>query len=130
DRYLDQAARRINDLAPRTSRYLEQDVRAALDQIGAAFWRDNARTLELGAVRTMLGDSQLWGESIVRALEQDGVLLRVPGLAPGTTHIAVVFDALAGHLVATAILAERGQSGLPRWLADPATRAALDLAAP
>jgi hypothetical protein len=130
DRYLDQAARRIADLAPRTSRYLEQDVRAALDQIGAAFWRDHARTLELGAVRTMLGDSQLWGESIVRALEQDGVLLRVPGLAPGTTHIAVVFDALAGHLVATAILAERGQSGLPRWLADPATRAALDLAAP
>lgn len=126
DRYLEQAAGRIAELAPRTRRYYELDVRSALDEIGRSFWEENARSLDLAALRRRLGDNgRPWNESIVRALEQDGVLLSVPGDTPTGKHVAAVYDALAGHLVADAVLAKHGRTGLENWMKDPTTVTAL-----
>ena len=126
DRYLEQVAERIAELAPRTQRYYELDVRSALDEIGTALWDEGARSLELLSLRRRLrDDSRPWNESIVRALEQDGVLLRVPGDSPTRSHVAVVYDALAGHLIADALVGRNGRTGLESWLRDPATIAAL-----
>lgn len=126
DRYLEQVAERITELAPRARRYYESDVRTALNGIGRALWEANARSIELVKLRRLLDDeTRPWDESIVRALEHDGVLLRVPGERPSSGHVAVVYDALAGHLVADALLDEFGGRGLEDWLREPKTAAAL-----
>ena len=54
----------------------------------------------------------MWHESIIRALEQEGILLRETRKTTEVQYISVVFDALAGHLVADAILKRYGQLGL------------------
>ncbi|MEM7201824.1 MAG: hypothetical protein AAF628_16275 [Planctomycetota bacterium] len=126
DRYLEQCAERIASLSPRTHPYYVQDVRAALQRIGEALWEERARSLGWDAVKALLGDeARPWNESMVRALEEEGVLLRVPGETPNDTGVAVVYDALGGHLVADAALRNCGGSGVAGWLNDPATAAAL-----
>lgn len=126
ERYLEQAAQRIAELAPRTRRYYEQDVRSALDEIGTALWDLRARTLSENDLRAHIGDQvRPWNESIVRALEHEGVVLRVPGKVRGEVLVTVVYDALAGHLAADAILARSGRTGFEKWLRDPRTVAAL-----
>jgi hypothetical protein len=125
-RYLDQAALRIAELAPRTHLYYEQDVRIALDVIGNALWEQRARDIDERELRRSLGDeTRPWNESIIRALEQEGVILRMPGDTPGATRVMAVYDAMAGHLVGSAILSKRGRDGLLPWLKDPATMVAL-----
>jgi hypothetical protein len=116
DRYLDQAAQRIAELSPLTHRYYEQDVRSALDQIGAVLWDRSTRGIDIRSLRHLLrDDSRPWDQSLVRALEQEGVVLRIPGEA-GASGIAPVFDALGGHLVADAMLARHGQAGIEAWV--------------
>jgi hypothetical protein len=122
DRYLEQSAKRIADLAPRTWRYYEQDVRTALHEIGAALWRERSRLLDFATLRRRLDDDgRPWDQSLVRALEQDGVLLRVPGDSPTSQYVMVVYDMLAGHLIANSLLAEHGRSGLEELLGEPTT---------
>jgi len=126
DRYLEQVAERITELAPRSRRYFESDVRTALNQIGLALWEENARSLDIIKLRRWLGDeARPWDESIVRALELDGVLLRVPGERPSAGHIAIAYDALAGHMVADALLGEFGGRGFEAWVREPNTIASL-----
>jgi len=77
-------------------------------------------------LRNLLGDSQRsWNESLVRALEQDGVLLRVSDDMMDGNRVSVVYDALAGHLVANALLVTHGRGGFVDWLNNPATQTAL-----
>jgi hypothetical protein len=126
DRYLEQAAKRIAELAPRSWRYCELDVRAALDEIGWTLWNIGARTVDFIELRHRLGDyERQWSESMVFALEQEGVLLRVKDRGSTTDQTMVVYDALAGHLVADAVLTKFGRAGLEGWLAEPATITAL-----
>lgn len=126
DRYLKQAAERIAELAPRAQRYYEQDVRNALYEIGVALWDEKSRGLDYAALRRLLGDSQRpWDHSLVRPLEEDGVLLRFPGDTPTSAIVTVVFDALAGHVVADALLARHGRTGFEEQLRDPANAGAL-----
>jgi hypothetical protein len=122
DRYLKQAAGRIAQLAPRSRRYYEQDVRAALYEVGVAIWEEKTRSLDFMLLRRRLGDDgRPWNESLVCALEQDGVLLRVPGNTPAGGRVTVVYDMLAGHIIADALLAKHGRSGLEVLLRDPGT---------
>ena len=126
DRYLEQVSQRITELAPRTRRYYESDVRTALSEVGLALWEATSRSLEIRELRRRLGDeARPWNESMVRALEHDGVLLRVPGNRPSAGHIAVSYDALAGHLVADTLLDRFGGRGLEDWLHEPGTVASL-----
>jgi hypothetical protein len=126
DRYLKQAAERIAELAPRTHRYYEQDVRRALDEIGTALWGQCTRGLDERDLRQRLGDeARLWNESIVRALEQDGIILRVPGETSGVILVTAIYDPLAGHLIADTILRSHGRTGFEKWVGDPSNMAAL-----
>lgn len=122
EQYLAHAAERISELAPRSHRYFPHDVRALLDFIGTALWDKRVRELPEHDVRKTLGDdARPWNESIIQMLEQEGVILLIPGDSPGKRSIIAVYDALAGYLIATAILKTHGRTGLVNWLKDPAT---------
>jgi hypothetical protein len=126
DRYLEQVAERIAELASRTHRYYEHDVRTALSEIGATLWEQRTRSLDLAGLRRRLrDDGRPWDLSIARALEQDGVLLRYPGDPPDQSVVTVLYDPLAGHIVADALLARIGSGRIRDWLRDTAVLAAL-----
>ena len=126
DRYLEQAAQRIVDLAPHARKFEKSEVARALDEIGVALWSEKTRTLDVDTLRRALGEqSRQWTESIVSALEHEGVILRYPAEPPGGERLAVSFDLLAGHVAATAILARRNGSELDAWAKNPATVSAL-----
>jgi hypothetical protein len=117
EKYLDQVANRIAQLAPSSCRYYASDIRSALNTTGLTLWTDNARSVELNRLRQILGDSQRsWDQSLVRALECEGVFYRVPGRNPGSTKISINYDALAGHIVADSLLSQHGGAGFEAWL--------------
>ena len=127
ERYLTRAIGRIGELAPRSHRYYEQDIRGVLDDIGTALWERGGRELPEQEVRRAIGDdARPWNESIIHMLEQEGVILRIPGKAPDRQNIIPVYDTLGGYLIANAILTKHGRAGLELWLKDPVTLRALD----
>ena len=124
DRYLDQISDRIADLAPRTQRYYAQDVRAALTTFAKLLWESRARSVDLFELRRALGDDgRPWDQSLVRALEHEGVLLRMPSDSGGA--YVPVYDRLGGHIIATALLVRHGQAGFDAWIREPITTALL-----
>jgi hypothetical protein len=126
DRYIEQASARIAELAPLRRRYYEQDVRVALDKIGWALWKGGKRSLVVADLRRLLdpGGSS-WNESLVYALEQEGILIRVRADHSVDNLVAVVYDAMAGHLIADSILTRCGRDGIEAWLQNPTNLVAL-----
>lgn len=122
EKYLEQAARRISELSKPEHRFYEHDVRAALDVIGSELWDKRDRTLEMDDLRRKLADDRRpWDASLVRALEEEGILLKVRPEQFQERHYAVLYDALAGHLIASAVIGQHGRAGLAEWVADPRT---------
>jgi ABC-type oligopeptide transport system ATPase subunit len=127
DKYLEQVAERIGELSPTTHRYYPQDVRAAYYDIGTMLWEEKVRSLDIVQLRDRLHDSSRhWQVSIVRALEQEGVLLRQPSQDTDSHRVVVVYDALGGHIIANALLGRYGRADLTSWLKEPVTTGALD----
>jgi hypothetical protein len=115
DRYLDQVGTRIADLTPRNHRYYPQDVRAALAAIGDILWDTRSRSIDVNDLRRTLKDEQRpWDQSLVRALEQEGILLRMP--SSGNDVYQPVYDRLGGHIIANALLARYGRDSFEAWI--------------
>ena len=126
DRYLQESARRIAELSSHDNRYAPIEVYSAFYEIGMALWEERSRDLSMSVLRKRLGDDKRqWNQSLARALEQDGVLLRVRGGTPNEARVSAAYDALGGHLVADAILAKQGRHEFETWLKEPETLAAL-----
>lgn len=124
ERYLEQVGVRVVELAPRTHRFYAHDVNAAVATIANKLWESGARSIELVELRNMLGDTQRpWDQSLVRALEHEGVLLRMP--LNGSDTFVPVYDLLGGHIIASALLAKHGQSSFEMWLKDSFTKTLL-----
>jgi hypothetical protein len=88
--------------------------------IANKLWESGARSIELGELQSILGDAQRpWDQSLVRALEHEGVLLRMP--SNGSDTFVPVYDLLGGHIIANALLAKHGQSSFETWMKDPST---------
>lgn len=120
ERYLEQVGVRVVQLASRTHRFYAHDVNAAIATIANKLWESGARSIELGELRSMLGDAQRpWDQSLVRALEHEGVLLRMP--SNGSDTFVPVYDLLGGHIIANALLAKHGQSSFETWIKDSST---------
>jgi hypothetical protein len=127
ERYLTLATERIAELAPRNHRYYEHDVRTVLDHIGMELWEKKTRELPEQELRVAIGDApRPWNESMVHMLEQEGVILLMPGQSAGQRTIVPVYDLLGGYLIANAILTKHGHSSFEQWLKAPATVVALD----
>ena len=123
DRFLEQSRDRISELSPRTNRYGSEDIRWALQQVGLDLWDDRSRSVSVSTLRHKLGDAgRPWTVSIVHALEQEGILTRG---RDGLDQVSAAYDALAGHLIADALLSTKKRYELESWLADPITKAAL-----
>lgn len=120
DRYLLQVGDRIVELAHRAHRYYAQDISAAISTIASTMWESRARGVEFDVLRRLLGDQHRpWDQSLVRALEQEGVLLRMP--ANGGDVFAPVYDMLGGHIIASALLQRYGQSSFDEFLKEAPT---------
>lgn len=128
DRYLAQAANRIAELSPVRAQYGPLDVRDALRAIGTSLWRERRRSIPFRSLRAMLGDDgRVWQDSLVKALEQNGVLTRHRGMTDEDGESAVVYDALAGHLISNALLRDLAETGVEfeSWFSEESTTAAL-----
>lgn len=122
EKYIDLATRRISELAPRSHRYYDQDIRLALDVIGTRFWDTNKRELEELELRKQISDEKRpWNESIIHMLEQEGVILRTPSETAGKQNVIPVYDALGGYLIANAIVTKLGRDGIESWLKNTET---------
>ena len=123
DRFLEQSRDRISELSPRTHWYGSEDVLWALQQVGLDLWDRRSRSVPLSALRSKLGDADRpWTVSIVHALEQEGILTRG---RDGLNEVLAAYDALAGHLIADALLSSMNRRELESWLKDSTTKAAL-----
>lgn len=117
EHYIDQTIQRVTELAPRTRPFHQQDVRKALDETGWALWEEKNRYIALQLIRKRIGDDLvLWNESIIRALEEDGILLREPGDQEADSYITCIYDALGGHLIARSIISRYGRNGIIEWI--------------
>lgn len=124
--YLEQIGDRIGRLSSRDRRYHEQDVRKALYEIGLSLWEEKSRSLNHSALRSRLdGEHCTWDNSLVRALEMEGLLLRDPADPTYSQRESVIHDSVAGHLVADALLRGTGSHGISQWLNAPETISAL-----
>jgi hypothetical protein len=120
ERYLRQVGERVVELAPRTHRVYAQDVNTAIAIIANKLWESRSRSVEVAELRSILGDAQRpWDQSLVRALEHEGVLLRMP--SDGNDTFVPVYDLLGGHIIANALLAKHGQGSFETWIKDSST---------
>ena len=125
DEYVRVVAQRIDQLHPDIS---IQDVERGLERLGLEMWNTKSRDVPEERARALFGDDGRWDKSLLAALEQEGILLRQPAQAgeslddsgddgDGIGHlpavdtgmvVAVVYDLLAGHIIASALLNTRG----------------------
>ena len=122
--YVEQTTARVAQLSKTSHRYYAQDVRSALDKIGIALWEKRDRSMSLGDLKLLLNEGALtWDKSLIRLLEQEGVILKFPerpkeDVDPSYVNVlyAFAYDALAGHVIAGAILTLEGGKGFHTWL--------------
>ncbi|MFK4189214.1 NACHT domain-containing protein [Streptomyces sparsogenes] len=117
--YLTSAAHRVYELIPSIH---PNDVNQALDALGNALWEDRARDLSDTQARQLCQDThRRWQESLLAALENEGVLLRHPDGAGGATW-SFVYDLMAGHVIATSLAHAHGR-GIAQLLSEDTTTA-------
>lgn len=105
DQYLIAAGRRIAELIPTIQPH---DVTRALDKLGTELWQTRTRDISQVRVQELLGDTtRLWQDSLLSALEHDGIVIRQPNDA-GAITVSLVYDMLAGHVIATSLLNANG----------------------
>ncbi|MFI7252569.1 hypothetical protein [Micromonospora chalcea] len=118
-RALDAAAKRIAELNHTLSAH---DVSDALAAFGQELWATRARDMPEARAKELFGDAgRRWQESLLPALEYEGVVIRQPDPAR-RTMVSLVYDLLAGHVVATSLLRTHGP-GIVQLMAAPATSA-------
>ncbi|MHA3774934.1 hypothetical protein ACXR0O_25730 [Verrucomicrobiota bacterium sgz303538] len=127
EKYIEHAVKRIVELSPRDHRYFTGDVKRAIDLIGTAFWEDRTRELAARPLMTAIGDDvRPWNKSMIHMLEQEGVILLVPGDSSYEKNIIPVYDALGGFLIANSLVTKHGPATLEAWLKSRAAQDAFN----
>ncbi|MFW3469902.1 hypothetical protein ACN24M_00070 [Streptomyces microflavus] len=117
--YLTSAARRVYELNPAIH---PNDVNQAVDALSNALWQDRARDLPDARARLLCQDTgRRWQESLLAALEHEGVLQRHPDGAGGAAW-SFVYDLMAGHVIATSLTRTHGR-GIVQLLREDTTTA-------
>lgn len=101
ERYLETVANRIRDRLELPPKYVSE----ALDKIAMTLWDRTTRDLPSEEVMELVGDDPRdWDRSLVRALEEDGVLSRDSGGGGTEQRNALLFDPFGGYLIADALM--------------------------
>ncbi|MEV7283036.1 hypothetical protein AB0O01_00450 [Streptomyces sp. NPDC093252] len=117
--FLTSATRRVYEL---TLSIHPNDVNQALDALGSALWEKQARDLPDTQAKQLCQDTyRRWQESLLAALEHEGVLLRHPDDAGGAAW-SFVYDLMAGHVIATSLVHTHGR-GIAQLLNEDTTTA-------
>lgn len=115
EKHLNTIKCRIEELAPPNNRISKQDVETALNSIAEYLWLNNVRWIERETLRKRLNDQgRSWNHSIVRALEQEGLLFSV--IQNRAHGYIVAHDLLAGHIIAASLTYGKGQKDFEQWL--------------
>lgn len=115
------------DRAARDSDRLPADLNRALLKAAGMLWDESATSLPFEKLSTLFADDPKdWAQSPVRALEEQGVLMRDPVPGGEAQVSSLLFDQFAGHLVADAIVQRLGSEQIRTWLAAPETIERLD----
>ncbi|GBG38681.1 NACHT domain-containing protein [Mycobacterium montefiorense] len=96
--------RRVHQLNTAIQPY---EVAQALDALGKELWETRARYVSQERARELFGDAGGWQRSVLAALEREGVLIRQPGEVGGA-KVGLVYDLLAGHVIASSLLRAQG----------------------
>ncbi|MDX2199627.1 MAG: hypothetical protein SF069_11735 [Phycisphaerae bacterium] len=116
ERFLLTSADRIAELAATGERFCVEEVLDALRRIAIELWDRRARAIPAEDLRSLLHDTgRVWERSIVRALEQEGLLFRDSFDGQQSGQYAVVYDALAGHMIADALVGRVGPGEFVQW---------------
>ncbi|MFD6455473.1 hypothetical protein ACFWF3_32295, partial [Nocardia sp. NPDC060220] len=115
DEYLRDVANRIDQLHTNIS---SNDVTRAIKRLGIEMWESLSRDVDEGRAHELFADNGRWEESVLAALVHEGILIRQPaeddratqtGASPvGEMRVAVVYDLLAGHIIASAMVSTGG----------------------
>jgi len=120
DRYLEQIADRIAKGASLPCRFDKYEVQIAITRIANRMWDARARLVGRRELLSLCSvKPRSWSQSIVFALEQEGLLLRIPG--DTEDHFQATYDLLGGHIIAKSLLADRSKDSFVAWLRQPST---------
>lgn len=119
EKYIEKIAARIQELAPRSAGHRDFEILTAINKIGTALWENNARLMDEDQARRLIGDSaRKWLDSIMYALQDNGVLIRGINNRSGSRVVSIVFDSMAGHIVASALLRDCNSDDIESWFQD------------
>ncbi|MFB9081246.1 hypothetical protein [Deinococcus wulumuqiensis] len=123
ERYFDQVAQRIAELSSSARRMHAEDIHGALRTIGRILWDSGRRSIGKEALRTHLDPPHIgWHFSMVRLLEDNGVLLTGAGHGEHDgPQITLLYDLMAGHVIAEALILGQSAKTFANWFRQPET---------
>lgn len=102
--YIERTVARLNS-RPGHPALAPGEIERRLAELARAVWEGGTRELPFESAREILdADEKDWGRSLLRALEEDGLLYREQR-SVADQRVAILFDRLAGYLIATALIA-------------------------
>lgn len=116
EKYIELAAERIEELSPYHCRYHQADITGYLDKIAETLWIGQARAINQQQFRDQIRDTSNWNHSVVNFMEQEGLLLRMPGKLASQDEIVPTYDLLGGYLIARYIIFRNGRDTIKDWM--------------
>ena len=117
DRYLSNACERIVEMTNLSHSYNADELKLVIYKLGIELWETGRRQIIEVNFRNLVGDlGREWDSSIVNLLAQEGIIFRNPSQNPEQLTVSAVYDALGGHVIASALLAKNAQDYNFDWL--------------
>lgn len=129
EKYVELAAARIEELSPYHCRHHQADITGYLDKIAEVLWTGQARGINQQQFRDQIRDSGNWNHSAVNFMEQEGLLLRMPGMLASQDEIVPTYDLLGGYLIARYIIFHNGRNTIQDWLKSKLAKTAFERSA-
>lgn len=113
--YVGNACARIAEM-PNTP-YTRLNIEDALYKLGIDLWNSNSRDIDDASfVNQIHPVAPEWKLNIVNLLSQEGIIFRNPSETPAAYIITPVYDALGGHIIASALLKKEVNDRDFKWL--------------
>ena len=117
EKYIANACERIAQMPNLSHSYSVPDVEVAVYTLGLKMWNRQQREIDEASFRDAVSDTaRPWNSSIVNLLAQEGIIFRNPGVEPGKFAITPAYDALGGHIIASALLSRHKEDEAFEWL--------------